>query len=188
VLHLRGVGSARSRVMTGRASGRGSIDGWPSGWVVRPGRRRRTTTGECAGWSIGRSASRGGWARTERRRRGKGHRRGDAESEAKRKRKRRWREMQGTERTKPQEASPRAKRERQQGAGRGIGRALGRSAARVRDHLGKDAESEQLGSQWEDCASQGTALGAWLGGPVWWGPLAAQVPVGPPYADRRLVV
>ncbi len=68
--------------------------------------------------------------------------------------------MEETERNERKHSdAPKQKREKQQGAGLGIGRALGRSAARVRP-----GESEQRRLQREDYTKPGhPALNAWLG-------------------------
>ena len=73
--------------------------------------------------------------------------------------------MEETERNERKHSdAPKRKREKQQGAGLGIGRALGRSAARVRPGDQEREQRAERGLQREDYTKPGhPALNAWLG-------------------------
>lgn len=160
MLHLRGVGSSRSRVMTGRASGRGRV-GLPGGRSSRSQRSDETTRGMRWVGRVGESRRAGPSANVvvvEERSPERGVLR------VKRKGKERigLREN-GTNETA--RCAPKRSGRDNKGLDGGIGRALGRSAARVRETPRTDAERAiREGRNGEDCTSQGTrTLSAWLG-------------------------
>jgi hypothetical protein len=140
MLHLRGVESSRSRVMTGRASGRDH--GWPSGGgsffqVAKVGRDDTEMRWVGSGRRVADS-----WSECERRRRGKIAGEGDVEVKQKGKERIGLGEN-GTNETAKRRPQSEAE-ETTRGWTGGIGRALGRSAARVRERRPGRTQSAQF--------------------------------------------
>jgi hypothetical protein len=176
MLHLRGVESSRSRVMTGRASGRDH--GWPSGGsffqVAKVGRDDTEMRWVGSGRRVADS-----WSECERRRRGKIAGEGDVEGEAERKRKD-WLGRERNERNR-KEAPPKRSGRNNKGLDGGDWKGFGAERCKgARETPRKDAERAiQEGSNGEDYTSQGTrTLSAWLGLGDAVGPLEQRYPRG----------
>lgn len=173
MLHLRGVGSARSRVMTGRASGRGrSMAGRPVGPSSKGAEVGQRRGNALVDRSVGQRVA---GDRPELNGVVEEKVTGVGMLRAKQKGKEGGADVKWNERNeRNRRDAPRAT-----GSGRnskgldgGIGRALGRSAARVRDHLGRTQRVSNEGRNGKIAPAGHPALGAWLGGRGWWGPLA----------------
>ena len=136
--------------------------------AFRGGRSSRSqrsdeTTRRCAG--SGRRVAES-WSGCERRRRGKIAGEGDVEGEAERKRKD-WLERERNERNRKEAPPKRSGRNNKGLDGGGIGRALGRSAARVRERPPGRTQSAQFGRVATGKITPARAPGRWAPGWVW---------------------